>query len=60
MTKALESILGPYIAITPYISLMYFLLPFFFITIGRNSGAHYESAVPQDKVYSVEKGGKGD
>ena len=29
MTKALESILGPYIAITPYISLMYSLLPFY-------------------------------
>ncbi len=27
-----------------------------FITIGRNSGEHYESAVPQDKVYSVEMG----
>lgn len=30
MTKALESILGPpYIANTPYVSLMYSLLPFY-------------------------------
>lgn len=27
---------------------------FCFITIGRNSGEHYENAVPQSKVYSVE------